>query len=64
MLGYQASGAAPFIEKKTIDKPDTVATAIRIGAPQSKLLAEHASLSSNGWFRMLSDKEILKINPY
>ena len=60
MLGYQASGAAPFIEKKTIDKPDTVATAIRIGAPQSKLLAEHASLSSNGWFRMLSDKEILK----
>ena len=59
MLGYQASGAAPFIEKKTIEKPDTVATAIRIGAPQSKILAEEASISSNGWFRKLTDEEIL-----
>lgn len=59
MLGYQAAGAAPFVEKKTIEKPNTIATAIRIGAPQSKFLAEEASSSSNGWFRTLDDREIL-----
>ena len=60
MLGYQAAGAAPFVEKRRIDKPDTIATAIRIGAPQSKSLAEEASFNSNGWFRTLNDQEILK----
>ncbi|HJW75623.1 MAG TPA: threonine synthase, partial [Thermoleophilia bacterium] len=35
MVGYQASGAAPFMRGKMVDNPETVATAIRIGHPQS-----------------------------
>jgi threonine synthase len=35
MLGYQAEGAAPFIHGSRIEKPETIATAIRIGNPQS-----------------------------
>ena len=33
MLGYQASGAAPFLRGKMIEQPETVASAIRIGPP-------------------------------
>jgi len=35
MVGYQAAGSAPFLRGGPIDDPETVATAIRIGAPQS-----------------------------
>ena len=35
MVGYQADGSAPFIRGEMVDDPDTVATAIRIGHPQS-----------------------------
>ncbi len=35
MVGYQASGAAPFLRGEMVDNPETVATAIRIGHPQS-----------------------------
>ncbi|HKQ30889.1 MAG TPA: threonine synthase, partial [Burkholderiales bacterium] len=35
MVGYQAEGAAPFLLGKMVDNPETVATAIRIGHPQS-----------------------------
>ena len=60
MLGYQAAGAAPFILGKMVDKPETVATAIRIGHPQSWNLAQAASKESGGWFKSFSDEEILK----
>lgn len=59
MLGYQASGAAPFLRGKMIDEPETVATAIRIGHPQSWDYAWHASRESGGWFDEFSDSEIL-----
>ena len=59
MLGYQASGAAPFITGKKVEKPETVATAIRIGNPQSWDFAQAAINESNGWFRSFSDKQIL-----
>ena len=59
MLGYQAAGAAPFILDKMVDKPETVATAIRIGHPQSWELAQAASKESGGWFYSFSDEEIL-----
>src|SRR5260221_3333785 len=39
MVGYQASGAAPFLRGAMIDQPETVATAIRIGHPVSWKLA-------------------------
>lgn len=59
MVGCQASGAAPFMHGHPIDDPETVATAIRIGRPQSWDLAMAAKLESGGWFRESSDDEIL-----
>jgi len=59
MAGYQASGAAPFLRGHMVDKPETVATAIRIGHPQSWDLAWNAQKESNGWFDEFSDEEIL-----
>ncbi|KAK0362026.1 hypothetical protein LTR94_021108 [Friedmanniomyces endolithicus] len=35
MVGYQAAGAAPFLRGAPVENPETVATAIRIGNPQS-----------------------------
>ena len=61
MLGYQASGAAPFLRGKMIEQPETVASAIRIGRPQSWELAWAASRESKGWFDEFNDEEILKI---
>lgn len=59
MLGYQAAGAAPFITGKPVEKPETVATAIRIGHPQSWDLAQAAVKESTGWFRAFTDEQIL-----
>ena len=59
MLGYQAAGAAPFMRGEMVDAPDTVATAIRIGHPQSWDYAWIASKESEGWFDECSDDEIL-----
>ena len=61
MLGYQASGAAPFLRGEMVDNPETLATAIRIGHPQSWDLAWHASRESGGWFDEFSDEEILSV---
>ncbi len=33
MLGFQADGAAPIVNGKPVEHPETVATAIRIGNP-------------------------------
>ena len=59
MLGYQASGAAPFLRGEPVTEPETIATAIRIGRPQSWQLAWAASKESAGWFNEFSDAEIL-----
>jgi threonine synthase len=61
MLGYQAAGAAPFLRGHMVDNPETVATAIRIGHPQSWDLAWAASRESGGWFAELADDEILRV---
>ena len=59
MAGYQAAGAAPFVAGHPIDQPETIATAIRIGHPQSWDKAIAAQRDSGGWFAALSDDEIL-----
>ncbi len=59
MAGYQAAGAAPFLSGAPVKQPETVATAIRIGAPQSWDLAWTAQRESGGWFAALTDTEIL-----
>ncbi|MBC7162160.1 MAG: threonine synthase [Immundisolibacter sp.] len=59
MAGYQAAGAAPFVAGHPIDQPETIATAIRIGHPQSWDKAIAAQRESGGWFAALTDDEIL-----
>jgi threonine synthase len=59
MVGYQASGAAPFLRGEMVDNPETVATAIRIGHPQSWDKAWKVKEESNGWFDECTDEEIL-----
>ncbi|MGC9457941.1 MAG: threonine synthase [Halothiobacillaceae bacterium] len=59
MVGYQASGSAPFLRGEMVDNPDTVATAIRIGHPQSWDRAWKVMDESGGWFAEVTDEEIL-----
>ena len=61
MLGYQAAGSAPFIAGHPIELPETIATAIRIGNPQSWDLAWAAVRESGGEFKSMTDEEILKL---
>ena len=60
MVGYQAAGSAPFLRGGPVAKPETVATAIRIGNPQSWDKAWALQKESGGWFDELTDEEILK----
>jgi len=60
MLGWQAEGAAPIVRGAPVPKPETVATAIRIGNPASWRQAETARDESGGLIRMVSDAEILE----
>jgi threonine synthase len=59
MIGYQAAGSAPFMRGHMVDNPETVATAIRIGHPQSWDYAWKVSKESSGWFDECTDEEIL-----
>ena len=59
MIGYQAAGSAPFMRGKMVDNPDTVATAIRIGHPQSWEHAWKVQKESGGWFDECTDEVIL-----
>ncbi len=59
MCGYQAAGASPFVNGAMMDNPETVATAIRIGRPQSWDFAWNAQKESGGWFDKFTDEQIL-----
>ena len=59
MIGFQAEGAAPIVRGYAIEKPETVASAIRIGNPASWKKAEAARDESGGIISMVSDAEIL-----
>lgn len=59
MVGYQASGSAPFMRGEMVDNPETIATAIRIGHPQSWDYAWKVHEESGGWFDECDDDEIL-----
>jgi len=60
MLGFQAAGAAPIVEKRPITSPQTIATAIRIGNPASWKQAEAARDESGGLIDKVTDEEILE----
>ena len=48
MYGFQAAGAAPLVKGKPVLKPETIATAIRIGNPASWDQAIEARDKSGG----------------
>ena len=59
LMGFQAEGAAPIVRGYVIDRPETVASAIRIGNPASWQKAAAARDESGGVIDMVSDEEIL-----
>lgn len=60
MIGFQAAGSAPIVHNRIIEKPETIATAIKIGNPASWQLAVAARDESRGQIDMVTDEEILK----
>jgi len=60
MHGFQAEGAAPIVNNKKVENPETIATAIRIGNPASWHQAVNAINQSNGTIDSVSDEEILE----
>ena len=59
MIGFQAAGAAPIFHNRVVEKPETVASAIRIGNPASWKQARAAITESHGAIDVVSDEEIL-----
>lgn len=60
MMGVQAAGAAPIVEGRIIENPETIATAIRIGNPASWDKANAAIKESEGAIDKVTDEEILE----
>lgn len=60
MMGVQAAGAAPIVEGRIIENPETIATAIRIGNPASWDKANTALKESKGAIDKVTDDEILE----
>jgi threonine synthase len=59
LYGFQAEGAAPLVEGHPIEKPETVASAIRIGNPARWEEAMGAFTASRGRVAAISDDQIL-----
>jgi threonine synthase len=59
MIGFQAAGAAPIFHNRVVEKPETVASAIRIGNPASWKQARAAIIESRGAIDVVSDEELL-----
>jgi threonine synthase len=58
-LGGQAAGSAPIVEGRVIEKPETIATAIRIGNPARWHQALTALDESGGIITAVPDEQIL-----
>ncbi|BAU32708.1 L-threonine synthase [Microcella alkaliphila] len=59
MFGFQAAGSAPIVLGEPVTKPETIASAIRIGNPASWELALTARDNSDGYFGAIDDAGIL-----
>ena len=59
MFGFQAEGAAPLVTGQRVEKPETVASAIRIGNPARWEEAMTAMRDSRGGVSAVSDDQIL-----
>jgi threonine synthase len=60
LLGAQAAGAAPLVHGQVVEKPETIATAIRIGNPARWHQALQALVESGGIVTAVTDEEILE----
>ena len=60
MIGFQAAGAAPIFHNRIVEKPETIASAMRIGNPASWKQACAAIAESRGAIDIVSDEEILE----
>ncbi len=60
MMGFEAEGAAAIVRGERIMKPETLATAIRIGNPASWKQAEAARDESNGKIGCVTDEKIVE----
>lgn len=60
MLGFQATGAAPIVLGHPVERPETIATAIRIGNPASWKGAIQARDESGGRIEAVTDEEIIE----
>lgn len=60
LLGFQAAGAAPIVLGRPVEKPETIATAIRIGNPASWEKAVAARDESGGLIESVTDEQILE----
>ncbi len=60
MIGFQAAGAAPIVDGAPVARPETIATAIRIGNPASWQSALAARDESGGLIDKVTDDEILQ----
>ncbi|NHZ72150.1 MAG: threonine synthase [Aquificales bacterium] len=60
ILGGQAAGSAPIVAGKVVEKPETIATAIRIGNPARWHQALAALDESGGIITAVTDKKILE----
>jgi threonine synthase len=60
MMGFQAAGAAPIVEGRPVEHPQTLATAIKIGNPASWKSAEAARDQSGGVIEKVTDEEIVE----
>lgn len=61
LLGVQAAGAAPLVLGRPVDRPETVATAIRIGRPARGEEALQAAAESGGRIIAVTDDDILRM---
>ena len=59
MIGFQAAAAAPIFYNRIVEKPETIASAIRIGNPAGWKQACAAIAESHGAIDIVSDEEIL-----
>jgi len=59
MYGFQAAGAAPLVHGAPVERPETIATAIRIGRPARGEEAIAAMAESGGGVAAVGDDEIL-----
>ena len=60
MMGFEAEGAAAIVRGERIMKPETLATAIRIGNPASWKQAEAARDESGGKIGCVTDEKIVE----